>query len=62
MKDETWMKRQFLLSSFSRNKILIQSDVYRFVDKIIHENWNYPSDLSELDCFIHNEYEKYKNG
>jgi hypothetical protein len=62
MKDQVWQQRQFLLSSFSRQKIKITNDVYRFIDKVILESWKYPTDLNELDRFLFNEYQRYLNG
>jgi len=62
MKDEVWQKRQFLLSSFSRRKINISTNIYRFIDKVIREQWKYPLDINELDNFLFNEYQRYLNG
>jgi hypothetical protein len=62
MKDEVWQKRQFLLSSFSRRKVNISTNVYRFIDKVIGEQWKYPLDITELDNFLFNEYQRYLNG
>ena len=62
MKDQVWQQRQFLLSSFSRQKIMITNDVCGFIDKVIFENWKYPLDLNELDRFLFNEYRGYLNG
>lgn len=60
MKDQVWQQRQFLLSSFSRQKIKLSTDVYRFIDKLIVENWcrNYMS-LDEVDTFIREEFAKF---
>ena len=62
MKDEVWQKRQFLLSSFSRRKVNISTNVYIFIDKVIGEQWKYPLDITELDNFLFNEYQRYLNG
>jgi hypothetical protein len=62
MKDEIWQRRQFLLSSFSRRKINITTNIYRFIDKIIREEWKYPLDINELDNFLFDEYQRYLNG
>ena len=59
MKDEHFQKRAFILSSFSRLKIQIATDSYRFADKIIKENWILPEDLDELDRMIRNEFHKF---
>lgn len=47
LKDEHFHKRAFILSSFSRLKINLDSNVYRFADKLINENWT--SSLKNLD-------------
>jgi hypothetical protein len=59
MKDEHFQKRAFILSSFSRLKIQIAADSYRFADKMIKENWILPEDLDELDRMIRNEFHKF---
>jgi predicted SnoaL-like aldol condensation-catalyzing enzyme len=64
MKDEIWQKRQFILSSFARQNITINTEVYRFVDKIIRENWDLEKyDLIEIDKIIRKSYEEnLRNG
>ena len=59
MKDEHFQKRAFILSSFSRLKIQIATESYRFADKMIKENWILPEDLDELDRMIRNEFHKF---
>jgi hypothetical protein len=62
MKDETWKKRQFIMSSFSRLKINISSSVYKFVDHMIMYDYVPTNDrLEEVDVIIHDEYHKYLN-
>jgi hypothetical protein len=61
MKDSIWQKRQFLLSSFARLHISIKTEVYRYVDHIVQMNIECPSDLSELDKFIFEDYRRYLN-
>lgn len=62
MKDEIWQKRQFILSSFSRLKITFTTDVYRFADKLIRENWDCSQyQLNEVDEFIKKEFFKFSN-
>jgi hypothetical protein len=64
MKDEFWQKRQFILSSFVRQNITVSTQVYRFVDKIIRENWDLGKyDLNEIDKIIRQSYEEHlRNG
>ncbi len=63
MKDETWQKRQFILSSFSRLKITFNTNVYHFADKLIKEKWDSSTlDLSEVDYFIKQEFDKFNRG
>jgi hypothetical protein len=64
MKDEIWQKRQFILSSFARQNITINTEVYRFVDKIVRENWDLEKyDLIEIDKIIRKSYEEnLRNG
>ncbi len=60
MKDEIWQKRQFILSSFARQNIKITNSTYRFIDKLIEDEWNSSSmSLNEVDHFIRNEFGKY---
>ncbi len=60
MKDEIWQKRQFILSSFARQNIKITNSTYRFIDKLIKDEWDSSSmSLIEIDYFIRNEFSKY---
>jgi hypothetical protein len=62
MKDEVWQKRQFILSSFYRQKIKISTEVYRFIDKLILDNWDFTRyQLTELDKVINEEFFKFLN-
>jgi hypothetical protein len=63
MKDPQIQKRHFILSSFARLKITINTDVYRFADKLIQENCKLPTgSLEEVDSLIKRYYEDYLNG
>jgi hypothetical protein len=63
MKDPQIQKRHFILSSFARLRITINTDVYRFADKLIQENYTFPtSSLEEVDALIKTYYEDYLNG
>jgi len=63
MKDPQIQKRHFILSSFARLGITINTDVYRFADKLIQENYTFPtSSLEEVDDLIKRYYEDYLNG
>ncbi len=63
MKDEVWQKRQFILTSFRRLKIPINTEVYRFADKLIRENWDSSSmSLDEVDYFIRIEFDNFIKG
>ena len=63
MKDEIWQQRQFILSSFRRLKISINTDAYRFADKLIKEKWDSSTlDLSEVDYFIRQEFDRFIRG
>jgi len=63
MKDPQIQKRHFILSSFARLRITINTDVYRFADKLIQENYTFPtSSLEEVDSLIKRYYEDYLNG
>ena len=57
IKDEHFQKREFILSSFSRLNIILDTNVYRFSDKLIREKWN-PSltSLDVVDQEIKNKY------
>jgi hypothetical protein len=59
MKDEVWQRRQFILSSFVRQNITVNTQVYRFVDKILRENCDFEKyDLNEVDKIIRQSYEE----
>lgn len=63
MKDDIWQKRQFILSSFVRQNILVNTQVYRFVDKLIKENWDSSlMSLDEVDYFIRREFDDFIRG
>lgn len=60
MKDDLWQKRQFILTSFRRLKISINTEVYQFIDKLIAENWDSSSmSLDEVDYFIGVEFDNF---
>jgi hypothetical protein len=60
MKDPQIQKRYFILSSFTRLGLTINTDVYRFADKLIQENCTFPtSSLEEVDVLIKKYYEDY---
>lgn len=57
IKDEHFRKREFILSSFCRLKIILDTNVYRFADKLITEEWNPPlTSLDDVDAEIRNKY------
>ncbi len=57
IKDEHFRKRAFILSSFSRLKIILDTNVYRFADKLINEEWTPPlTSLDDVDVEIRNKY------
>ena len=57
IKDELFQKRAFILSSFSRLKIVIDASVYIFADKLINEEWTPPlTSLDGVDREIRNKY------
>jgi hypothetical protein len=63
MKDPQIQKRHFILSSFARLRITINTDVYRFADKLIQENCKLPTgSLEEVDALVKTYYEDYLNG
>jgi hypothetical protein len=63
MKDPQIQKRHFILSSFARLRITINTDVYRLADKLIQENCTFPTaSLEEVDVLIKTYYEDYLNG
>jgi hypothetical protein len=63
MKDPQIQKRHFILSSFARLRITINTDVYRLADKLIQENYTFPTaSLEEVDALIKTYYEDYLNG
>lgn len=57
IKDEHFQKRAFILSSFTRLKIIIDTNTYKFADKLINENWNPP--LTNLDVVDREIKDKY---
>ena len=57
IKDEHFQKRAFILSSFTRLKIIVDTSVYRFADKLIHEEWTPP--LTSLDVVDREIKDKY---
>jgi hypothetical protein len=60
MKDALFQKRHFILSSFVRLKITLTSDVYRFCDKIIREEWIPPlGSLNDVDKEILQKYQQF---
>lgn len=60
MKDALLQKRHFILSSFVRLKISLTSDVYRFCDKIIKEEWIPPlGNLNDVDKEILQKYREF---
>jgi hypothetical protein len=57
IKDEHFQQREFILSSFTRLKIIIDTSVYRFADKLIHEEWTPPlTSLDDVDREIIDKY------
>ena len=57
IKDEHFQKRVFILSSFTRLKIILDTSVYRFADKLINEEWTPPlTSLDDVDREIRNKY------
>jgi hypothetical protein len=57
IKDEHFQKRAFILSSFTRLKIILDTNVYRFADKLINEEWIPPlASLDDVDVEIRNKY------
>jgi hypothetical protein len=63
MKDEVWQRRQFILSSFVRQNITVNTQVYHFVDKILRENWDLSKyQLNEVDSIIRKSYEENGQG
>lgn len=57
IKDEHFQKRAFILSSFTRLKIILDTNVYRFSDKLIQEGWVPPlTCLGDVDKEIRNKY------
>jgi hypothetical protein len=60
MKDPQIQKRHFILSSFTRLGLTINTNVYRFSDKLIRENYTLPTgSLEEVDVLIKKYYEDY---
>jgi hypothetical protein len=63
IKDQQIQKRHFILSSFARLGMTIDTNVYRFADKLIQENYTFPiGSLEEVDVLIKRYYEDYLNG
>jgi hypothetical protein len=62
IKDEHFQQREFILSSFCRLKIKFTTSVYKFVDKLIQEEWVPPLDsLDKVDVIIRDKYRDYIN-
>lgn len=62
IKDKHFQKREFILSSFTRLKIILDTNAYRFADKLIQEGWDPPLDcLDEIDVIIKDKYLDYMN-
>ena len=57
IKDEHFQKRAFILSSFTRLRIIIDTNAYKFADKLINENWKPP--LTSLDVVDREIKDKY---
>ena len=57
IKDKHFQKRAFILSSFTRLKIIVDTSVYRFADKLINEEWTPP--LTSLDVADREIKDKY---
>ena len=57
IKDEHFQRRAFILSSFTRLKIILDTSVYRFADKLINEEWTPPlTSLDDVDREIRDKY------
>ena len=57
IKDEHFQKRAFILSSFTRLKIILDTSVYTFADKLVNGEWNPPlTSLDDVDREIRNKY------
>jgi hypothetical protein len=62
-RDELWQSRHFLLSSFVRLNIPIQTNVYRCIDNLIQIQWKPPlGSLDDVDREIKKIYEDFMNG
>lgn len=60
IRNDKWQQRHFLMSSFVRNKEIITSKVYEFIDHLIEENYHPPLDsLDNVDREIRKLYEEY---
>lgn len=59
-KNDSWQFRHFILSSFVRNKQVIVSNVYEFIDHL-HDSGYIPplGDLRDVDREVKNLYEEY---
>ncbi len=63
MKDPQTQKRHFILSSFTRLGLTINTNAYRFADKIIRDEWSPPlGDLNEVDSQIQSMYREFIDG
>jgi hypothetical protein len=57
IKDKHFQQREFILSSCTRLKIILDTSVYRFADKLIHEEWIPPlTSLDDVDREIRDKY------
>jgi len=57
IKDKHFQQRAFILSSFTRLKIILDTSVYRFADKLINEEWTPPlTSLDDVDREIRDKY------
>jgi hypothetical protein len=57
IKDKHFQQREFILSSFRRLKIILDTSVYRFADKLIYEEWTPPlTSLDDVDIEIRDKY------
>jgi hypothetical protein len=56
-KSEDTLKKSFILSSFTRQKIAITPKVMALTNKILSENWDFSQfDLTEIDNMIKERY------
>ena len=57
IKDEHFQKRAFILSSFTRLKIILDTSVYRLADKLHNAEWTPPvTSLDVVDREIRDKY------